>query len=239
MGIFLAKLDNTGNSVLARGVRYQVFSELTAYHLVRSHIMKFYILEEPESFWGDYSDILTHGMAAHSEGVFEGPLLLSRTGPYIPPISFPGVGNVVVTDEFKKKIEDSGLRGFSFMPVIKKHIVRLDWQEWDKTTDDPPEFPESGEPEDYILERAHSSALAEELGPLWEIVIEESATVKKIKSDESLTGVVVYLVPESWNGNDFFRAHDVRYVYLTEKARDLLKENCPKHVSFKEAKLSK
>ena len=199
--------------------------------------MRFYILEEPESFWGDYSDILMHGMADHTEGLYDGPLLLYRTGPWIPPVSFPGAGDVVVTDEFKRKMEGSGLRGFSFRPVIKKHIVRLDWHKWDKTTDDPPEFPTTGEPEDYIEERPHSPALADELGPLWEVVIEESATVNKVKSDASVTGLLVYLVAASWNGDDVFRAHDVLYVYLTENARDWFETNAPAYVSFRDAKL--
>ena len=177
-----------------------------------------------------------HGMAAPDD-LKNGALLLYRTGPYVPPVSFPGIGDVVVTDEFKRKMEGSGLRGFSFRPVIKKHIVLLDWHKWDRTTDDPPEFPSTGEPEDYIEERPHSPALSDELGPLWEVVIEESATVHKVKSDASVTGLVVYLVADSWNGDDIFRAHNVRHIYLTVKARDWFKTNSPKYVSFKEAKI--
>ena len=199
--------------------------------------MKFYILEEPESFWGDYSDTLMHGMASHSEGLYDGPLLLYRTGPWVPPVSFPGIGDVVVTEEFKSKMEGSGLKGFAFRPVIKKHIVRLDWHMWDKTADDPPQFPNSGEPEDYIEERPHSTELADELGPMWEVVIEESASVQKVKSDASLTGLVVYLFANSWNGDDIFRAYDVRYVYLSERGRDWFKANASEFVSFELAKL--
>ena len=73
--------------------------------------MTFYTLEEPHDFWGDFSHYLMHGMAT-PEDIKNGPLLLYRTGPYILPISFPGIGDVVVTDAFKKKMELSGLKGF-------------------------------------------------------------------------------------------------------------------------------
>ena len=51
--------------------------------------------------------------------------------------------------------------GFAFQQVNKARIVDLPWHEWDLTTDDPPEFPGSGEPEDYILERPPSDRVAQ------------------------------------------------------------------------------
>ena len=199
--------------------------------------MKIYILEAPYSFWGDYSDILVHGMASHSKGLFKGSLLLERTDPYIPPISFPGIGDIVITNEFKEKLESSGLSGFTFLPVIKERIVELDWQEWDDTSDDPPIFPDTGEPEDYILERPHSPDLAEKMGQLWEVLIEENARVEKVEPKNIFSDTKIYLISDSWNGDDIFRAHDVRYVYLSEKAKNWFRENAGKHVSFREVKL--
>ena len=177
-----------------------------------------------------------HGMAA-PEDLKNGPLLLYRTGPYIPPISFPGIGDVIVTEEFKQKLEKSDLTGFSFRPVIKKKIVDLHWHTWDKTTDDPPEFPGTGEPEDYINERAHSPALAEKLGELWEMVIAPSASVKKNQPENWLSNMEIYLIADTWNGDDIFRAHDVLYLYLSKKAKEWLKENAEEYVTFEEAKI--
>ena len=76
-----------------------------------------------------------HGMASHTKGLYVGPIEISRTGPYVPPITFPGIGDVIVTDEFKRRIETSDLKGFSFRPVLKKRIVNLEWHKWDPKKD--------------------------------------------------------------------------------------------------------
>ena len=186
--------------------------------------MKFYILEPPYSFWGYYSDILVHGIATHPKGSSKGSLHLERTGPYIPPISFPGSGsNIVITDEFKDKLESSGLSGFAFQPVMKERIVDLDWQEWDDTLNDPPVYPETGEPEDYILERPHSPDLAEKMGQLWEVLIENTASVEKVEPKNIFSDTKIHLISDSWNGDDIFRAHDVRYTYLSERAKKCIR----------------
>ena len=46
--------------------------------------------------WGDYGEMLQHGMTAHLHRR-EGMLSLERTGPYIPPITFPGLGDIILT----------------------------------------------------------------------------------------------------------------------------------------------
>ena len=198
--------------------------------------VEFYILRKPYDFWGDYSHYLMHGMAAPDD-LKNGPLLLYRTGPYVPSISFPGIGDVVVTDEFKQKLEKSDLSGFSFRPIIKKKIVDLHWHKWDTTTDDPPEFPESREPEDFINERPHSPELAEKLGDLWEVVITPSASVKKIQPENWLSNMKIYLIADTWKGDDIFRAHDVLYTYLSKKAKEWLEVNAKEYVTFEETKI--
>ena len=199
--------------------------------------MNFYILDEPQNHWGDYGHILMHGMASHTEGLYEGPIELYRTGPFVPTISFPGIGDVVVTDEFKRKLETSDLKGFIFRRVIKKRIVNLEWRKWDLYKENPPIFPGSGEPEDYINERPHSPELANSIGDLWELVIKVSAKVKKVESQDSQTGLTVYLIADTWNGDDIFRADDVRYVYLSSKAKIWLEDNAKGFVSYRDVTL--
>src|ERR1700743_1057940 len=99
--------------------------------------------------WGDYREILQHGMTAHSPRI-DGRLALERTGPYIPPITLPGF-SVVITDAARTLMVSSGLTGFTFLPVEKKLIVELHWEIWDLNDDEPAEYPASGEPEGYIL----------------------------------------------------------------------------------------
>ena len=141
----------------------------------QSHI---YALDASRMPWGDYGCILLSGMTSHLERQ-NGLLQLERTGPFVPPISLPGIADIVVTNDFKHLLEGSGLTGFTFQPVIKKHIVFLEWEKWDKKSEEPLEYPGTGEPEDYILERAHSPELAQQIGDLWELCLEECAEVER------------------------------------------------------------
>ena len=107
--------------------------------------------------WGDYGSILVHGMSLHLPRI-DGIIQLERTGPYIPPVTFPGVSDIVVTDAVKRELEIR-LPALHFLPLIKKHIVRLDWQNWDPTAR-PAAPPITGEPEDYILKNPHDERAA-------------------------------------------------------------------------------
>jgi len=184
----------------------------------------FFVLDKPGTVWGDYSDILIHGMSCHL-GKSGELIQLERVGPYVPPISFPGISDVVVTDAFKKQLEMSDLNGLKFKPVIKKHIVRLDWQKWDQKAEEPFEYPEEGEPENYILEKPHSPEMSEQIGNLWEVVLE-----KVCKAD---SGYSVFLDNSSWEGQDLFMAQNRGYIFVTEKAKVWLEQNVTRHVAFR------
>jgi hypothetical protein len=53
-----------------------------------------YILREAGAPWGDYGNILVHGMSAHAGRSMDGRIRLERTGPFVPPITFPGIGDI-------------------------------------------------------------------------------------------------------------------------------------------------
>jgi hypothetical protein len=169
--------------------------------------------------WGDYIDILIHGMADHLPrlGV---SLQLERTGPFVPPISFPG--HVVVTDHVKRNLEQH-LPSLNFRPTIKTRIVRLDWHTWDTTTSDPPIWPESGEPEDYILAEPHDPLLAEELGDLWELcpdvdreILDKNSTFQNSK----------------YRGQHFVRATEYGWNFVSAELKAALEIVAPTWVSF-------
>jgi hypothetical protein len=67
--------------------------------------------------WGDYAYILQNGMTMHSARM-GGKVALERTGPYIPPITFPGL-SMLLTNEAREVLEHSELTGFEFLPVEK------------------------------------------------------------------------------------------------------------------------
>jgi hypothetical protein len=203
--------------------------------------MNIYILRHIEVPWGDYGAMLLSGMTAHLPRK-NGLLQLERPGPFVPPLSLTGINDIVVTDAFKKQLEGSGLSGFAFQPVIKARIVHLEWEKWDRTVEDPKEYPETGEPEDYILGRPHSPETAEQIGGLWELCLEEHAEVERVPRDPSEWGLVkwapwdssvdIYMVLSSWDGTDLFRAKTVGYTYASEGAKTWLEQTVPEWVSF-------
>ena len=182
--------------------------------------------------WGDYGDVLQHGVASHqpTEG---GALALERTGPYIPPITFPGTGDIVLTSPARQLLEHSELRGFSFRAVAKVLTVELSWEQWDLTAPEPKRLPDSGEPEDYILGQPDTVAASAALGDLWEVVVPNTATIVRptaiVDSYKQLR-----LDLNTWNGDDLFRSHDYGSILFSERAREWFSNQWGKYVDFSE-----
>lgn len=194
---------------------------------------KFFMLQEPLHPWGDYGDTLVSGMAER----INDELQLKRTGPYIPPISLPGIGEVVVTDSFRRSLEESGLRGLVFEPVKKHHIARSEWHTWNTSNDEPPEFPESGEPEDYVLAKPHSPEAADEMGDLWAIILDKGAQVFRERPNAQSNRYIL-LRTRSWQGQDIFGSKDVGFIYATDRAKLWLETHAPNQLAFEEASTS-
>ena len=204
------------------------------------HSLNIYKLNEPNNIlWGDYGHILISGMTSQprKDGLFQ----LERTGPFVPPISMP-FGAIVVTDVFRTQLEKSALTGFTFRPIIKSRIVHLEWQNWDRKAEDPEEYPATGEPEDYILGQPHSPGIADQIGNLWELYLEEHAEIIRVSKKPSETELgkwspidienEIFLVLSSWNGTDWFKAHQVGYTYVSERGKSWLESAAPEWISF-------
>lgn len=181
---------------------------------------QFFRLCAADGLWGDYGLILVHGMAARNG--WDEHLELERTGPFVPPISFPDLQEIIVTDAFREIMTDSGLTGISFESVVKAKITRVDWPKWDP---EKPKLPGSGEPEDYIMKRKHSPETAAEMGELWGLQL---APVVKIElSDEAR------VISGSWDGTDFFTDRfGWRWKLVSRRAREWLEREVPKWVRF-------
>jgi hypothetical protein len=117
--------------------------------------------------WGDYGDILRHGLATDIEenGTLQA-IELERTGPFVPPITFP-LGAVIVTDGFRRELDIARFSGLDFVPVRLAKVVRIDWPSWDSDAPNPGQYPAGGEPENYILRRRHAPNLATQMPTLW------------------------------------------------------------------------
>jgi len=151
----------------------------------------------------------------------------------MPPITFPGIGDVVLNSQGRQLFEASGLTGFSFQPVKKARIVHLPWEEWDRSADDPREYPDSGEPEDYILERPHDPGLAEAMGELWELLVPITAKVARPrKIVESFREL--WVEHDSWNGADIFRGQGFGSPLVTERAKRWLETQVGTFTAFSE-----
>ena len=159
--------------------------------------------------WGDYSDILVNGMSCHLERS-NGRIQLERTGPFVPPITFPGIGDIVFTDFLKREYETSGLTGLEFRSVDKAHIVRLEWELWDREADEPQEYPDGGEPEGYLLDQPHSPEVSGLLGDLWEACPKQTTSVE--------------------SGTDWFRIN--HHNFVSEKAKTWLERMAGEWVAF-------
>src|SRR5690242_6739836 len=87
------------------------------------------------SFWGDYGTILACGLVTKRDKE-TGHLLLERAGPFAPPMMFTHesvAGFVVlVTQSLKEKLEAANFGHLVFKPTIKKHIVSIRWETWDR-----------------------------------------------------------------------------------------------------------
>ena len=182
----------------------------------------FYRLMRPEPPWGDYGDILFHGMASRSKG---GELELERTGPFVPPISQPD-SFVVVTADFLRRLRESGLKGFEVGPVKKKRIPMIDWREWEPFGPKEMKYPAGNEPENYILRRKHSPEAADALGELCELRFQQGIQISR--------DGVYHLVLSSWDGSDFVvvKGEHPIYNYVSEKAREWLTQEAAEWVAF-------
>lgn len=123
--------------------------------------------------WGDYGAILISGLASRRA---DGTIEIERSGPFIPPVTIASFKYLLITDVVRNGMESAELSGVLFREAIKRRIVRIDWTEWDRSARLPPRLPPQNEPENYILRRKHNAALAEEIGPIWEVVLDEIGT---------------------------------------------------------------
>lgn len=126
----------------------------------------FYQLLASETPWGDYGGILRHGLLAPNRGESSPDVEVERTGPFIPPITFPFAA-IVVTEAAKVQMEAARLTGLKFARARYGKVVRLDWHEWDLLAPEPQRYPASGEPEDYIIKGKRSADTAALMPTIW------------------------------------------------------------------------
>lgn len=173
--------------------------------------------------WGDYGDILWHGMASRLPRDYKGRCQLERTGPYIPEITFPGIGIIVIRDDIKFKIQNKNLNGLILKEVKKKKIVDLDWTNWDHNLPEPLVYPQLNSPEGYILDRKNSRVISKKMGNVWEL----QAKTYGICEIVDPTSRKVSVDFNTWDGSDIFMGNKTRRIYVSLRAFNWLRDIAP------------
>jgi hypothetical protein len=199
----------------------------------------FIVRERAMVDWGDYGRILQHGMGLMLPRQ-DGLIVLLRTGPFIPPITFPGWpsfdnhgSGVVVVGSVRTALEASGLSGLTFQPVLKGRIVWLPWHEWDLKAERPHFRPPGGEPENYILEDTHSTEASDALGDLWEVVPKRVDWIERQvehKADERT--VRFRILTDRCDNTDFFCIKPSATLVCSERAKAWIENHWSDWVSF-------
>jgi hypothetical protein len=138
---------------------------------------KYFAVESANSPWGDYGDVLLNGLVEKSKSIGLHAIYVSRTGPYVPPVTQP-FGLIIVTDDFRRELEASQLTGFDFLETQYRKVVRLDWQTWNTDAAEPMSYPETGEPEDYVLGRPHDPTLLAQMPRLWALAVQPTSELQ-------------------------------------------------------------
>ncbi len=184
----------------------------------------FFNLVAPEVLgnWGDYGSILLNGMFQ------EATQSLDRSGPFVPPISFPAFSDaVIVTRDTRMRLEASGMSGVGeFSPVQLRKVVLIDWQKWDKHRKlRGDQLPFNGEPEEYILHNPHDAETAAKIQPLWTW---HPARIGRFLREDGVLRVEGIL-----GRQDVFRLGDSgRRVVVNEKGMQCVRSICGEWVKF-------
>src|SRR5262245_33331310 len=180
-----------------------------------------YALGRGEAPWGDYGDVLWHGLTEKSRAPGKSATLVLRTGPFVPPVTLP-FGHVLVTEDFRQKLTAESFSGLSFKPVQYSKVAHIPWEQWDTSAQEPPFYPESGEPEDYVLAGTHNEELTAIMPRLW-------AWSVRATKDLQVQGSRTFR-RELHPGTDVAREYFT--VWISERLKLWLAENAGKWLSF-------
>ncbi len=170
--------------------------------------------------------MLVHGLATRDERSHL--IRLSRTGPWVPPISFPGAGALVLRARFAGQLEAAHLvKRLIFDPVILEKVVELHWNEWE---DEPELYPISDNPDDYVLKGRHSHETLLQMPQLLELFLEPTAHGKMGPVQPGVRGL--HLFADTWNGDHLFRAHESGENFVTPTGRDWFREHAAEYVDI-------
>jgi hypothetical protein len=106
---------------------------------------------------------------------------------------------------------------------------------WDLSAAEPAQFPESGEPEDYILGKPHSERAAKAMGELWEISVPPNARiVSPMGMDIARSHKELQIDLNTWQSDDLFRSSDYGPMLFSKRACDWFFNQWATYIEFDE-----
>lgn len=181
--------------------------------------------------WGDYGDVLFAGFAYPDEKD-ETRILIERAGSFVPPV-YCFSRYLLISDTLKLKLEQSDLTGFGYQKTIFHKIVAIDWMKWDLNAEEAKFYPRSGEPEDYILKRKHHPEIAEKMEQIWCLMLDNKTLTGRISRDVSSKNEL-FIIENSWTGNDIFITEGAGYIFFSEKAKLWFENNAGEYANFEQ-----
>jgi hypothetical protein len=127
-----------------------------------------------------------------------------------------------VTDGFRQQLLRERFSGLTFDAVEYSKVVRIAWEDWDTTAQDPAFYPATGEPEDYLRAGVHDERLRAAMPQLWAWNV---AQTKDLQIQGSRT-----FRRELHPGTDV--ARDGFIVWISERMKLWLAQSAGKWLSF-------
>lgn len=183
-----------------------------------------YILKNKNMPWGSYGEMLWQGIYYFNERTKIH--CISRTAPFCPEIyrsQYDSQMPVVIVKEDVKNLIENHFTDLNFTEIYKEKIVKIDWQDWDLSADEPAIYPSGDmDAEEYIVHRKHSESLSEEMGKLYALIPDKEGYAYYDEKDNKEK-----LVKSTLSEKDIFVANSLKNqeIYVSEKMKSFLESN--------------
>jgi hypothetical protein len=169
--------------------------------------------------WGDYGDVLWSGFADRDSN---GHIVIERAGPFTPSI-YATLNFFICTRKMELPLRKSGIRGVDFIPVEKRKIVHVDWQNFPAASDIHDLFPDINEPDELLTALKNDGHLRARMPEYRAIMPTSSIEIRRIAPYNYRTrhaSIEAYDVSEDLG--DIVSADTHSGYFVTDRGKDIL-----------------
>lgn len=180
-----------------------------------------YILKNKNMSWGSYGEMLWQGIYYFNKKT--NTHCIPRTAPFCPSIYRNQYDNelpVIIVKESARNLLENNFDALSFVEIHKDKIVKLDWQDWDLSAEEPKVYPKGDmDAEEYITRRKHDESLSKEIGRLYALILNKEGYAYCDEKDNKEK-----LVESSLSKKDIFVVNLLKNqeIYVSEKIKSFL-----------------